>query len=237
MMEGVVMEHDYELWRVWGFLFENAFWLLVISALVYFGVVYVSSKLFLKKRFFNEILIGIGIVFIVAGVAGLFPRETPNITRSAYLVTQFKVLVHYLQLLFVPFWQNVDHGISVSKSLIGWQELLGLIIFIGSLFVAYKTFRRHPLISFGIVWFFVTISVESSIIPIRDVMMEHRLYLPMFGFALSFIGLVYLLVGQQRSRYANYGFIGLLIFLGIITFNRNKGWASDYTLWKDIFNL
>ena len=45
--------------------------------------------------------------------------------------------------------------------------------------------KKMPVISFGILWFFITLSVESSIIPIRDAMFEHRLYLPIFGFSLA----------------------------------------------------
>ncbi|MBI4412055.1 MAG: tetratricopeptide repeat protein, partial [Deltaproteobacteria bacterium] len=40
------------------------------------------------------------------------------------------------------------------------------------------------LVSFGILWFFITLSIESSVIPIRDVIFEHRLYLPSVGFFL-----------------------------------------------------
>jgi tetratricopeptide (TPR) repeat protein len=44
--------------------------------------------------------------------------------------------------------------------------------------------RRRPLLSFGILWFYVSLSVESSIIPL-DAMVEHRLYTPMLGFAVA----------------------------------------------------
>jgi len=41
------------------------------------------------------------------------------------------------------------------------------------------------LTAFGIFWFFMTLSVESSIIPIADVIFEHRLYLPSVGFFIA----------------------------------------------------
>ena len=40
--------------------------------------------------------------------------------------------------------------------------------------------------AFGIFWIFITLSVESSVIPIADVIFEHRMYLPMAGVACLF---------------------------------------------------
>jgi hypothetical protein len=37
----------------------------------------------------------------------------------------------------------------------------------------------------AIAWFFLTLSVESSVIPISDVMFEHRVYLPSAGAAIA----------------------------------------------------
>ena len=171
--------------------------------------------------------------FLLISLIGFLPRETPDISRGAYLITQFKVFLNYAQLLFVPIGQNVDHGIAVSNNLFGIQEIFGLLIILGLLFIAYKFFNKQRIISFGIIWFFLTISIESSIIPIRDVMMEQRLYLPMFGFGLILISVLRLICGEQRQKYCNYGLMVLLIVLGALTYQRNKTWESDYTLWQD----
>jgi len=68
----------------------------------------------------------------------------------------------------------------VSES-IGFLEILGMIIYAGLITAAVFLFKKYKLVSFGIVWFLLCMFVESGIIPIRDLMMEHRLYLPMFG--------------------------------------------------------
>ncbi len=49
---------------------------------------------------------------------------------------------------------------------------------------------RGLLISFGILWFFITLSVESTIIPLH-VIFEHRLYLPSVGVFISFSTILY----------------------------------------------
>ena len=87
-------------------------------------------------------------------------------------------------MLFVlPFWQNIDHDIAISHQL-GLPEILGFLVLISILIVGVKIRHRRPLTSFGIFWMFICLSVESSVIPITDVMFEHRMYLPLFGIAL-----------------------------------------------------
>jgi len=48
------------------------------------------------------------------------------------------------------------------------------------------TIHYSRLIAFGIIWFFLALSVESSFIPIEDVIFEHRLYLPSIGTFIAF---------------------------------------------------
>jgi len=203
-------------------------------AFLFFELYFIRNKEGLAyKKYIRAGFLLVVVAFLLFSFLGFLPRETPNITRADYLFTQFKVFLNYLQLLFVPIGQNVDHGIAVSNSLFGLQEIIGLLIMLGLFFLAYKSFKKHRIISFGIVWFFLAISVESSIIPIRDVMMEHRLYMPMFGFALALVSLIYMACGQQRRKYCNYGLTVILIIMGVMTYQRNKVWESDYTLWKD----
>ena len=76
-------------------------------------------------------------------------------------------------------------------------------------------------------------SIESGLIPIRDIMMEHRMYLPMFGFGMVLAGLIMQYV-PYRSR-NNLYIAGVIVFvlLAIGTFNRNKAWSTDLVLWGD----
>ena len=108
----------------------------------------------------------------------------PALTRMTYLFTQFNVLWAYIGLLILPINQNLDYDYPLYTSL--WQSptlfsLMGLLALLG---FAIFIFRKHRLIAFSILWFFITLSVESSFIPIIDYIFEHRLYLPSVGYAL-----------------------------------------------------
>ena len=84
------------------------------------------------------------------------------------------------------------------------------------------------LISFGLLWFFLTLSVDSSFIPLADVIMEHRLYLPSFGAATVAAALLSIaMLKFQGNAYARFVvLLALLIVtgLGLMTLQRNHVW-------------
>ncbi|MEW6676012.1 MAG: hypothetical protein AB1348_08450 [Nitrospirota bacterium] len=110
------------------------------------------------------------------------PQEEP-ITSFQYFLTQLHVIPYYIKLLFIPTNLNLDYDWPITRN-IDFLTLLFFILLVSIIFVAIKLFRRARLVSFGIIWFFVTLSVTSSFIVIYDVIFEHRLYLPSIGFAI-----------------------------------------------------
>jgi Tfp pilus assembly protein PilF len=113
---------------------------------------------------------------------------TAALTREEYLFTQFRVILTYLRLLFFPVNQSFDYDYPVFPSFFIPPVMLSfsvlLVVFFLGVFLLSRYRTSHPttrLISFGIFWFFITLSTESSVIPIIDVMMEYRMYLPAVG--------------------------------------------------------
>jgi len=92
--------------------------------------------------------------------------------------------------------------------------------------------------SFGILWFFLTLSVESSLIPIRDVIVEHRLYLPSFGAAVTFATVICLLIGRFAGQASGKILVAvtlmLTVILGVATWQRNFIWGDTIRLWQDV---
>jgi tetratricopeptide (TPR) repeat protein len=110
-----------------------------------------------------------------------------------------------------------------------------LSMFIIAVYLLYKSRITHQalrLIAFGIFWFFITLSVESSIIPIRDVIVEHRLYLPSIGFFIASVALVDYLLPHTRIKIALITVIVVLLSIG--TYTRNTIWKDPQTLWEDV---
>jgi len=159
-----------------------------------------------------------------------------------YLFTQFRVILTYLRLLIFPVHQNLDYDYPISHSLLEpnvFFSFLFLSAFLGLafylLFYSQRSTRHYQLklIGFGLLWFFLTLSIESSIIPIRDVIFEHRLYLPSVGFFLA--GSVAILGLLDRWRGMTAIVIGILLALSsVATYQRNLVWKDELSLWSDV---
>lgn len=156
------------------------------------------------------------------------------ITAREYLLTQFRAILTYIRLFIVPVNQNLDYDYPVAHSLLEWQTLLGLLSLIGILVLGVLLFHKYRLISFGIIWFFLTLAVESSIIPIsQNVIFEHRTYLPGPGFFLVLTGIVFYFLWDRYKRVGWAILVLIALTNTVLTYERNKVWASDYTLWAD----
>ena len=158
--------------------------------------------------------------------------ETDTISRSEYLLTQFNVIRSYLRLLFFPLQQSIDYDPPLSHQFFEPVTFLSFLLIVFLIALAIILFRKYRLISFGMLWFFLTLTVESSIIPIRDVMYEHRLYLPSVGIFLSVtVCLFYLLGNKPRFLFALFAIT--ITLASFATINRNIVWKENVLLWND----
>jgi tetratricopeptide (TPR) repeat protein len=81
------------------------------------------------------------------------------------------------------------------------------------------------LAAFGILWFFITLSVESSVIPIADVIFEHRLYLPSVGAFIALAAAALFLCRFVSPRKVAFAAGIIVLFLTAATFARNRDTA------------
>lgn len=167
-------------------------------------------------------------VIIAEQYAGL------DMTPGERLLTELRVLVFYLSLMVFPYpgHLSLEHTFSISHSLTDpITTLMAAAMLIALLIAALRLARRHPTLSFCILWFPVTQSIESSIIGL-ELAFEHRLYLPMFGFSLA----VAYLLSLTPARYATVVTVlgGILVaVLMTASIVRNMVWQDPAALWAD----
>lgn len=101
-------------------------------------------------------------------------------------------------------------------------------------FEAFNGARRSSLVPFCGVWFFVTLLPVSQIIPHHELIAEHYLYLPSFGFCLFIAecGMWSAELLRIPKSAIRIGFIIVMLLYSYRTIERNKDWRDDYTLWK-----
>ncbi len=214
--------------------------------LAYEGCLIPASERSSKKR--KGFLLALGGLFslpVIAFFLVQYHPESPGgilaatvdvaakMTRWKYFLTQQSVVAHYLRLVILPIGQNVDYDWPIAKSFFELRTLLGsfvLLIFLAAGIICFRKGFRAA--AFGIFLFFIALSIESSIIPIADVIYEHRMYLPMAGLSLLFAIVL-------KNLAERFGHAMLLVFLmtgalGLTTYQRNKVWATEGSLWADV---
>lgn len=156
--------------------------------------------------------------------------ETSEITPFNYLTTQFSVIVTYLRLVFWPTGFSIYHGFPLL-GLLETRTVLSLALLLLIALSGFLVRRKQPLTAFGIFWFFLTLSVESSFLPIHHLIFEHRMYLPMVGVCL----IVSTLLSQiLKSPKIFWLFLVILtLTLSTLTYRRNLVWKTDKSLWED----
>jgi protein O-mannosyl-transferase len=188
-------------------------------------------------------IIGICILYLLLNPTILTSgaSEGINISGIDYLINEFVVIVRYLQLIVLPVNQsadygNVNYGFPFVKSF--WRfDIIGcLSLLVGLIVLAIYLYKKNKILSFSIFWFFLTLSVESSIIPIADPMFEHRMYLPMLGVGLLLVSSLFLILNKLRPIFV-FSFLSVIVItMGITCYSRNEIWKNDLSLWSDVIN-
>ncbi len=162
----------------------------------------------------------------VGGVPDLVHLQ--HLSPLNYLATEFSVLWLYLRLLFIPYGQALDYDFPVVATIWAWKNLAAFLGIAALLAVAAFLRKRLPHVSAGILWFFLSLSVESTIIPL-DPVFEHRLYIPMFGFALV------VMAGFARlpRRAELVGMVLMITTLSVLTWIRNDLWNDPLAFYQD----
>jgi hypothetical protein len=164
----------------------------------------------------------------------------------------------YILLLFVPLGLTINHNLGTGLSSWGVEVaypyskglaalvalkitdpiiMSSILIVILSAIAFFRYKKSHPLVSFGIGWFFITFVPGSNLIPTEAVMVERFMFNPSYGFLLivAYLLLLGLNFEKINSLKAKIGWLILLIiviFYTTTTMIRNSEWRSDETLFS-----
>ena len=170
-----------------------------------------------------------------------------QMSRWEYLMTEMRVIVTYIRLIFLPVNQNLDYDYPVYHSLFTPSVFLSFLFLLSILGLGVYLILRemknnspspsahYRLIGFSILWFFITLSVESSIIPIVDVIFEHRLYLPVAGVLIGITTGVLIEAKRLKTEKIVISVLVLITLLfSSLTYARNSLWNNGISLWQDV---
>ncbi len=198
------------------------------------GLTLKNSIAYRRRLYLSMALLGaVGAVLVwrvlaTSASAGFAMRD---LQWHEYFFTQWRVWWLYAALLVLPFRQNADYDLAVSHSPIDQGAILGLAGIIVLIVAAWKVRTRYPIAVFGLALILLFLAPTSTVVPIKDVATERRLYLPVFGLVLI------LLQWLIRSRFQLARVTVLVCVLaaaGMLTYARSSVWSSRVDFWTDV---
>lgn len=184
-------------------------------------------------------------------IRGAQLSEASELSRFTYLITEFRVIVTYIRLLFFPVNQSIDYFYPYSKTFFELGTFSSFVLlatlFGSAVYVLQRSFKVKNLFGalygFGILWFFLTLSIESSFIPIQDVIFEHRAYLPSIGLIMAFVSVIFYLSGRFFGKLkitwlspiapAVLFLVTAALILSVSSYKRNFIWTDEIALLTD----
>jgi tetratricopeptide (TPR) repeat protein len=157
------------------------------------------------------------------------------------LLSELHAWAYALGLFFTPWNQNFDHDLPVFHSLTQWPLPLDLLLLSAAVAVGLLSWRRFPLMAFGIGWFFIQL-LPTSLIPRNDLLSERNLYLPSIGLFLALVSLgsrftQKLMTISPLPAFARWGSAALaailVLALSLFTYQRNSLYEDRLSLWSD----
>lgn len=174
-------------------------------------------------------------IVLVALYLGLNPDwlsvryQRQDFTLEERLLTQPRIISHYLLWIFVPLPQlmGIYHDdIPDSTGLLSpWTTFPTILVLFGALMTAVALRRRHPPFAFAVLWFAVGHSMESTFIPLEQVF-EHRNYAPMIGLIIGTAILAWKALGNCHNLTKLGIGAATIVILAAATTHRAALWSD-----------
>ena len=156
-----------------------------------------------------------------------------------YLRTQPYVALLYVKTFLWPNDLSADYDLASITSIHDPRFWIGAgfsVLFAAGA-VAASTCRRTRVIGFGLLWFMLAL-LPTSLLPLAEVMNDHRAFFPYAGLIIALAGgasgIAGLRWGAGAKAIAVCLVAGLLCLCGYATYQRNKTWKDEESLWLDV---
>ena len=147
------------------------------------------------------------------------------------MLTQTTVLLKYIQLMFFPVGLTIDHDIKSADTILNGTVIVAillLLLVIAATYVLFRLGREWRVVSFFILWFFITL-LPTTVIPLNAILQENRGYLG--GIVTAVIAGV--VISKLKRKILFPALVVLVMMFSFFTVQRNSVWSNDLSLWND----
>jgi protein O-mannosyl-transferase len=186
--------------------------------------------------------------FLACGVALLFVQlMTPSHWTSGagdawrYLITQPYAALLYFQTFLWPSGLSADYDLApfATRGDPRFLTGFGFAILLTGCAIAASICKRTRVIGFGLFWYIIGL-LPTSLLPMAEMMNDHRTFLPYIGLIIAGAGIASLLIEKHKSFRRPVmvaGSFATVFFLcgnAFATNQRNKVWRNNESLWHDV---
>ena len=152
------------------------------------------------------------------------------------LFTVCKILVYYIKLLVLPVTLVADYSFDafpLASSPFEGSVLLSMLLLLLILAVLLRVLTTDRWIAFDGFWFFITLLPVCHIIPHHELLAEHYLYLPSYGFCLI-VAILFTRLREDKkySLFALSLLIVIIVLFSLRIVDRNRDWRNGLSLWS-----
>lgn len=233
------------LWVSWGAL---ALGLLTKSTLITLpSVLLLYDLLFLSRGEWQRLRAqmwrrhapgwAISLIYVaIISANGFLGRSAGNPVRHAWpqFLTQVKAMGHYLHLLAAPVHLSVERQFAVQETARDPVVVMAFLVILSLGGLTALAWRWRQRLTVFLLGWGVTVLLPVLIFPLNVLVNERRVYLSCAALCIGLAQAFPLEVGKRWHEGWRWVPAAVLIaWLGTLTFQHNRVWADDFSLWRD----
>ncbi|MDO8444930.1 MAG: tetratricopeptide repeat protein [Deltaproteobacteria bacterium] len=183
---------------------------------------YYKDKTIKLKSYTTYLIVAILYLYVYFFLFVNSNRTLPEADFISRVIAIPSVISFYMRLFFFPVNLVADYAGKIYLSPLNWT----LLIFALSLFFT----SSNDKIKISIAWFFVSLIPVLNIVPLKHPIGERYLYYPTIGLSILLASLI---INNYSKVFLKPILICLLIIFPFLTYERNKVWRDNFSLWTD----
>ena len=169
---------------------------------LFFCTIFGSFLYFQKLQWFTKIA---GLKMSVANNRGniLTQKASDLITPYQYMISEFKVILHYMLIFIWPFNISVEYDWKLSAGFFAPDAFFPFLALatIGIFVIRNTIKKQYAFLTFGLTWFFISVAPRSSIIPSAELICDYKTYTASMGLFFIFSFLITNLINAISKQF------------------------------------
>jgi len=155
----------------------------------------------------------------------------------------FFIFINYMKLCVATINFSAAYTIWLPSNPYSFWTFLAVTFNLFILWIGVKNYKKYPLVTFIVFWFYLQLLPYSNIIPISTILADRYAFLASFSYTLL-LGVIFtwfMFLRHEKFTKEFFKVLSLAIFIllttgySYITIKQNRVWHDTRTLWMDAY--